>query len=426
MISVSKLYCGGTAESDGLRYGHGGQGPAVSAGAPPASKTAAERRPVTVWNVTRTCNLRCIHCYTDSEARKYSGELTTEEGKALIRDLSAFQIPALLFSGGEPLARPDLFELVAHARSLGLRPTLSTNGTLINDDTAKKIKEAGFTYVGISLDGIGEINDRFRGVDGAFDRAVRGFKACVGVGQRVGLRLTLTRHNFTTLHGIFDFIERERIDRACFYHLVYSGRGGQIAEDDLSREETRQAIDIILERTEDFHKRGLNKEILTVDNHVDGIYLYLKLLQKDPARAAQVLKLLTWNGGGMYSSGVGIADIDFQGNVHADQFWMHYSFGNVRQRPFNEIWTDTSDPLMAGLKNRRAKVKGRCAPGVCKWFDACGGAMRVRADLVYNDPWAPEPACYLTDEEIGLAPGTPAAAEASRWPVPVQEVVEAV
>jgi radical SAM protein with 4Fe4S-binding SPASM domain len=273
---------------------------------------------------------------------------------------------------------------------------------LITDDTARMIKVAGFTYVGISLDGIGEINDKFRGVGGAFDRAVRGFKACVNVGQRVGLRLTLTRHNFMNLHGIFDFIEREQIDRACFYHLVYSGRGGQIAEDDLSREETRQALDIILERTEDFHKRGLNKEILTVDNHVDGIYLYLKLLGKDPARADQVLKLLTWNGGGMYSSGVGIGDIDFQGNVHADQFWMHYSFGNVRQRPFSQIWTDTSDPLMAGLKNRRAKIKGRCAPGICKWFEACGGALRVRADLVYNDPWAPEPACYLTDEEIGF------------------------
>jgi MoaA/NifB/PqqE/SkfB family radical SAM enzyme len=402
MISVSKLYCGGTAESDGLRYGHGGQGPAVSAGAPPASKTAAERRPVTVWNVTRTCNLRCIHCYTDSEARRYSGELTTDDGKALIRDLAGFQVPALLFSGGEPLARPDLFELVTYARSLGLRPTLSTNGTLITHEAAAKIKAAGFTYVGISLDGIGEINDRFRGVDGAFDRAVRGFKACVGVGQRVGLRLTLTRHNFKNLHGIFDFIEREQIDRACFYHLVYSGRGGQIAEDDLSREETRQAIDIILERTEDFHRRGLNKEILTVDNHVDGIYLYLKLRQKDPDRAARVMKLLKWNGGGMYSSGVGIADIDFQGNVHADQFWMHYSFGNVRQRPFSRIWLDTSDPLMAGLKNRRARIKGRCAPDVCKWFDACGGALRVRADLVYGDPWAPEPACYLTDEEIGF------------------------
>jgi radical SAM protein with 4Fe4S-binding SPASM domain len=402
MISISKLYCGGMAESDGLRYGHGGQGPSVGAGAPPVSKTAAERRPVTVWNVTRTCNLRCIHCYTDSEAKKYGGELTTEEGQTLIRSLAEFQIPALLFSGGEPLARPDLFELVAYARSAGIRPTLSTNGTLITDETARRIKDAGFTYVGISLDGIGEINDRFRGVGGAFDRAVRGFKACVAVGQRVGLRLTLTRHNLENLHGIFDFIEREKIDRACFYHLVYSGRGGQIAGDDLSREETRRALDIILERTEDFHRRGLNKEILTVDNHVDGIYLYLKLLAKDPARADQVLKLLTWNGGGMYSSGVGIADIDFQGNVHADQFWMHYSFGNVRQRSFPEIWTDTSDSLMAGLKNRRAKIKGRCAPGICKWFDACGGAMRVRADLVYNDPWAPEPACYLTDDEIGF------------------------
>ncbi len=401
MISISKLYSGGTAESDGLRYGHGGQGPHVGVGAPPVTRTAAERRPVTVWNVTRTCNLRCIHCYTDSDARRYSGELTTDEGKALIRDLAAFRIPALLFSGGEPLARPDLFELVGYARSLGIRPTLSTNGTLISAETAWRIKDAGFTYVGISLDGIGEINDRFRGVGGAFDRAVRGFKACVEAGQRVGLRLTLTRHNFANLQGIFDFIEREQIDRACFYHLVYSGRGGQIAGDDLSRQETREALDIILERTEDFSRRGLNKEILTVDNHVDGIYLYLKLLERDPARAEQVLKLLTWNGGGLYSSGVGIADIDFLGNVHADQFWMHHSFGNVRQRPFHEIWMDTSDPLMAGLKNRRARIKGRCAPGICKWFDACGGAMRVRADLVYNDPWAPEPACYLTDEEIG-------------------------
>jgi radical SAM protein with 4Fe4S-binding SPASM domain len=420
MISISKLYCSGSSASDGLRYGHGGQGAVVSPGAPPASKTAAERRPVTVWNVTRTCNLRCIHCYTDSEAKRYGGELSTEEGKVLIRDLADFQIPALLFSGGEPLARPDLLELVSHARGLGIRPTLSTNGTLITDETAQKIKEAGFTYVGISLDGIGEVNDTFRGVGGAFERAVRGFKSCVRAGQRVGLRLTLTRHNFMNLHQIFDFLEREQIDRACFYHLVYSGRGEQIAGDDLSREETRQAIDIILERTADFHRRGLNKEILTVDNHVDGIYLYLKLREQDPARAEQVLKLLTWNGGGLYSSGVGIADIDFQGDVHADQFWMHYSFGNVRQRPFSHIWTDTTDPLMAGLKNRREKIKGRCAPDVCRWFDACGGAMRVRADLVYQDPWAPEPACYLTDEEIGFTDEKKAAVRArgEAFPLP--------
>jgi radical SAM protein with 4Fe4S-binding SPASM domain len=402
MIGISKLYCQGLAESDGLRYGHGQHnGPAASA-VPQTPKSAAQRRPVTVWNVTRTCNLRCIHCYTDSEARRYAGELDTEEGRRLLEELARFRVPAVLFSGGEPMARPDLFELVRHARSLGLRPTLSTNGTLITDEAARRIKEAGFTYVGISLDGVGEVNDRFRGVAGAFDRAVRGFKACVAVGQRVGLRLTLTRHNAANLDAIFDFIEREQVDRACFYHLVYSGRGGRIAGDDLSPEETRSAVDLILARTRDFHRRGLPKEILTVDNHVDGVYLYLKLLQEEPERAVEVHKLLAWNGGGLYSSGVGIADIDFRGDVHADQFWMHHAFGNVRTRSFSEIWTDESDPLMAGLKDRRRVLKGRCRPDMCQWFDLCGGSLRVRADLVHGDPWAPDPGCYLTDEEIGL------------------------
>ncbi|MFQ6132256.1 MAG: radical SAM protein [Armatimonadota bacterium] len=393
MIDIGKLYCGGESTGDAIRYGQARQGQQ-------APKAAHERRPVTVWNVTRTCNLRCIHCYTDSEAQSYSGELTTEEGRELLRDLADFGVPAVLFSGGEPLMRKDLFELVEYAVELGLRPTLSTNGTLIDPATARRIQEAGFTYVGISLDGIGEINDRFRGKEGAFDRAVTGFRNCVEVGQRVGLRLTLTRHNYEDLHGIFDFIEAERVDRACFYHLAYAGRGRDISGDDLSRAETRRALDIILERTEDYYARGLEKNILTVDNHVDGVYLYLKLREKDPGRAEEVLKLLRWNGGGRYSSGVGIADIDFMGNVHADQFWMHYSFGNVRERKFSEIWMDTGDALMAGLKDRLPLIKGRCAR--CRWLDACGGALRVRADVYYDDPWAPDPACYLSDDEIGL------------------------
>jgi len=400
MIDITRLYCDRDTPADSLRYGHGHKGKPEMSGAPRIPrepKTAAERRPVVVWNTSRTCNLKCVHCYTDSESKKYENELSTEEGKALIEDLAAFQIPALLFSGGEPLMRKDLFELVEHAVKLGIRPTLSTNGTLITRDVAQQIKDLGFTYVGISLDGIGEINDKFRGKAGAFDKAMEGFRNCKAVEQRVGLRLTLTRHNYMDLHGIFDFIEAENIDRACFYHLVYSGRGKE--SDDLTHEESRDALDIILERTKDMHDRGLEKDILTVDNHVDGIYLYMKLLKEDPDRAVEVMKLLKWNGGGMFSSGVGFGDIDFLGNVHADQFWMHHSFGNVRERPFSEIWMDTSDPLMAGLKDRRSVIHGRCA--TCKYFDACGGALRVRADLVYGDPWAPDPACYLTDEEIG-------------------------
>jgi radical SAM protein with 4Fe4S-binding SPASM domain len=291
-----------------------------------------------------------------------------------------------------------LFELIDQARSLGLRVTLSTNGTLITADIARRLRESGVSYVGISIDGIGEANDRFRRKAGAFDAALQGVRNCIAEGVRVGLRLTLTRHNAAELDNIFDLVERERIERICFYHLVYSGRGEKLRGLDLTHEETRRALDTILRRTEDFCRRGINKDILTVDNHTDGVYLYLKLREKDPERAERVLELLTWNGGGLYSSGVGIGCIDWLGEVHPDQFWRHYSLGNVRERKFSEIWSDEREPLLSGLRNRRAKITGRCA--ACRWFDACGGSLRVRADLVCGDPWAPDPACYLTDEEI--------------------------
>ncbi len=403
MIDITKLWCGVDTTGDPLRYGHKrghghGDPHPTEVKEHTVPKSASERRPVTVWNVTRRCNLACVHCYTDSHNINYSGELTTEEAKEMIKDLSNFQIPALLLSGGEPLMRKDIFYLAGYARDLGLRLTLSTNGTLIDLKTAKKLKETGFSYVGISLDGVGETNDRFRGVKGAFELAVRGFRSCMEVGQKVGLRLTLTKRNFHDLHAIFDFIEKEGIQRACFYHLVYSGRGSDMEKDDLTHEETRKAMDIIIERTEDFIKRGVKKDILTVDNHVDGVYLYLRLREKDPVRAEEVYRFLEWNGGGANSSGVGIACIDYLGNVHPDQFWLHYTLGNVRTRPFSEIWMDTSDPLMRGLKNRIPLLKGRCAR--CRWIKLCGGSFRVRAERVYGDPWEQDPACYLTDEEI--------------------------
>jgi len=227
---------------------------------------------------------------------------------------------------------------------------------------------------------------------------VRGFRHCMAVGQKVGLRLTLTRRNCQDLHQIFDFIEHEGIQRACFYHLVYSGRGN--TADELTPAEIRQAMDTILARTDDFHRRGLSKEILTVDNHADNAYIYLKLRERDPARAAKVYEWMKWNGGGANSSGVGIANIDTQGNVHPDQFWQSATLGNVRQRPFSAIWSDNSIPLLRDLRNRLPLLKGRC--GACRFKDICGGSFRVRALQVYGDPWQQDPACYLSDEEIGL------------------------
>ena len=398
MIGITTLYADRNTPSDGLRYGRqrmeGVRPRDVVTTTPPES--AALRRPVVVWNVGRRCNLHCVHCYSDSSNRPYAGELDTEQGLALLEDLADFGIPVLLFSGGEPLMRPDLFELIAHARSLGLRTTLSTNGTLITHEVADRLRTLDVSYVGISLDGIGITNDMFRGHKGAFDKAMAGFRHCKAVGQRVGLRMTLTRRNCHDLDRIFDFIEAEEIDRACFYHLVYSGRGR--SSDELTVDVARTAVDTILRRTRAFADRGLRKEIFTVDNHADGPYLYLKLLEEDPARAADVLALLRWNGGGLNSSGVGIADIDFLGNVHPDQFWMQHTLGNVNERPFSAIWQDLSDPLLAGLRDRAPLLKGRC--GSCRWKDVCGGGFRVRALQVHGDPWAQDPGCYLTDEEI--------------------------
>jgi len=401
MIGITRLYADRNTPSDGLRYGRQdteGVRQRDIVTLHPASR-AADRKPVVVWNVGQRCNLHCVHCYSDSCNRPYSGELNTEEGMTLIDDLAGYGIPALLLSGGEPLLRPDLFELIGHARLRGLRVTLSTNGTLITPAVAEMLHSLEVSYVGISLDGIGRVNDMFRGHKGAFEKAMAGFRNCRAAGQRVGLRMTLTRRNCHDLDEIFDFIEAEGIERACFYHLVYSGRGSR--SDELSPEVARAAVDTILRRTRDFAERGVSCEVHTVDNHADNVYLYLKLREEDPERAAEVLALMRWNGGGLHSTGVGLADVDWYGNVHPDQFWMSHTLGNVRERPFSEIWEDLSDPLLAGLRDRAPLLKGRC--GRCSWQDICGGSFRVRALQAYGDPWAEDPGCYLTEEEIGLS-----------------------
>lgn len=402
MIDISVLYSGLETPSTPHRYGR-----KITQIDPPehqrmqVARSAAERKPIVVWNITRTCNLRCAHCYTDSEAKKYGGELNTDEAKAVLDDLAEFKVPAVLFSGGEPLTREDLFELAAYGRSRGLHVVLSTNGTLINRETAERLKDLQFAYVGISLDSaIPAIHDKFRGMVGAFDRTMRGFRHCVDVGQKVGLRLTLTRQTFVDLDKIFDFIEREGINRACFYHLCPAGRGKSVM--DLTHAESRKAIDIIINRTGDLIARGKNVEILTVDNHCDGPYLHLKMLREGHPRAQQVLDMISWNGGARYSSGVGIGNIDFNGNVHADQFSMFRTFGNVRERKFSDIWRDTSNPIMAGLKDRLPLLEGRCAE--CRFKTVCGGSLRARAEVLTDNPWASDPACYLTDEEIAGEP----------------------
>lgn len=391
MISVTKLLFATEYFGDSLRY---------TDNAHKARNGVREGMgPVVVWNSTRTCNLKCRHCYMSSDAKKYQNELTTAEAKQFIDDLADFNVPVLLFSGGEPLIRPDFFELADYAAKKGVRPTLSTNGTLITPEVACKIKDIGVGYVGISLDGLREVNDKFRGKAGAFEAAMNGIKNCVAVDQRVGLRFTINHHNIQELKNIFDFIEEENINRVCFYHLVYSGRGNQMMDEDVTAEESRRAMDIIIRRTRDFEERGLKKEILTVDNHCDGVYMYLKALQEGKDELAQqIKKYISMNGGNR--SGMAFAEVDPLGYVHPDQFTQHHTFGNVRERKFGDIWQDTTNPIMAGLKDRKPLLKGRCSK--CKFLDNCNGNFRTRAEARTGDFWESDPSCYLTDEEIGI------------------------
>ncbi len=391
MLNLTRLWCGVSTLGDGLRYGE-----SPREGGPPR-QARVHHRPVVVWNITRRCNLHCAHCYIAAVNQPDPEELDSRTALEVVDQLAAYGVPVLLLSGGEPLARGDILDIARYATSRGLRVGLSTNGTLLTPEVTAALKKAGVSYVGVSIDGPEQVNDHFRGSRGAFSRALEGIRAALAQGFRVSLRFTLTRYNHRYLGQVFDLVERERIPRVCIYHLAYAGRGARISSRaDLSPQETRQAVDLCLERTQHLRARGLEAEVLTVDNHADAAYLAFRLLEERPGQARDALRLMLRNGGN--ASGVGIGAIGPRGDVHADQFSHHRSFGNVRRRPFGHIWEDTSDPVMAGLKSRPRPLEGRCA--TCPALPLCNGNLRVRAETATGNLWGPDPACYLTDQEL--------------------------
>ncbi len=393
MIGISKLYCGQVEPSDALRYNrHSGKLPSH------LLQFSADKKPVVVWNMTRRCNLKCVHCYAQALEEDGKDDISTERAKEIINDLAAFGAPVMLFSGGEPLVRKDLVELAHHAVGKGMRAVISTNGTLITKEKAKELKEVGLSYVGISLDGGEEVHDKFRAVPGSFKKALQGIENCQAEGLKVGLRFTINKRNVSEVPKLFELVRDLEVPRICFYHLVYSGRGSELMNEDLDHAGTRAVVDLIMDRTRDLFEKGYEKEVLTVDNHADGPYLWMRLLREDKKRADEVFELLQFNEGN--STGRGIGCISWDGQVHADQFWRNHTFGNVLERPFSEIWVDPEIELLHKLKDKRPHVTGRCAK--CRFLAICNGNFRARAEAAYGDIWAPDPACYLTDEEIGL------------------------
>jgi 12,18-didecarboxysiroheme deacetylase len=391
MIGISKLYCGQVEASDTLRYGR-------ESGKLPSHllQFSKDKKPVIVWNMTRRCNLKCAHCYAHATGMSGTDAISTSQAITMIDDLAAYGAPVMLFSGGEPLAREDLPDLARHATQKGMRAVISTNGTLIGKDKARELKAVGLSYVGISLDGLEDVHDRFRRVPGAFKNALDGIANCQAEGLKVGLRFTINKRNVAEIPGIFRLLKNLDVPRACFYHLVYSGRGSDLIGEDLNHEQTRRTLDLIMDETRALFDAGHPKEILTVDNHADGPYVWMRLQRENPKRADEVLTLLQFNEGN--SSGRGIGCISWDGSVHADQFWREHVFGNVLERPFSQIWDDQKIELLHKLKDKKIHVKGRCA--TCRHLNICGGNFRARAEAVHGDVWAEDPACYLTNEEI--------------------------
>ncbi len=369
----------------------------------PLSVRRGPAAPVVIWNLIRRCNLTCKHCYSISGDVDFAGELATADVFRVMDDLKSFGVPVLILSGGEPLMRPDIFDISRRAKAMNFYVGLSTNGTLIDEAVAGRIRDAGYDYVGISLDGIGAPHDRFRRKDGAYAAALGGLRRLQAHGVKVGVRFTMTDDNATELPDLLDLVEREGFSKFYLSHLVYAGRGNKNRGDDAGWDTTRAAMDLLIARAWDWAQGGREIEVVTGNNDADAVYLlhWAERMTRDRVPHLRA-RLAQWGGN---SSGVNIANIDNLGNVHPDTMWWHYSLGNVRERPFSQIWTDVSDPLMAGLKRRPRAIGGRCA--ACAYFDVCGGNTRVRALRVTGDPWAEDPGCYLDDNEVGLAAPRP-------------------
>ena len=355
--------------------------------------------PVVIWNLIRRCNLTCQHCYSVSADIDFANELNLQEIYRVMDDLHGYGVPVLILSGGEPLMHPQIFEISSRAKSMGFYVGLSSNGTRIDETNISKIASVGYDYVGISLDGMRERHDQFRRQKGAFDRALAGVRQCRGAGIKVGLRFTLTQDNAPDLPAILKLLHDEDVDKFYLSHLNYAGRGHRNRRHDAAHVVTREAMDLLFSVSWNDVQAGRRIDYVTGNNDADGVYL-LHWAQRHQPQAVTNLRerLERWGGN---ASGRWIANIDNEGYVHPDTFWWHYRLGNVRERPFSEIWADRSDPIMDGLKRQPRPLKGRC--GACAYQAICGGNTRVRADRVLSDVWAADPGCYLTDDEIGLS-----------------------
>ncbi|APW98630.1 radical SAM/SPASM domain-containing protein [Halobiforma lacisalsi AJ5] len=361
--------------------------------------------PLVVWNTTPACNLRCQHCYFGAVDSRSDEELSTAEAKAFIDDLAAANVPVLVFSGGEPFVREDIAELAAYADRQGMRTIASSNGTYLTPERAEAVADAGMAYVGVSLDGVGDTHDEFRGKEGSFEAALEGIENAQDAGMSTGIRSTMTRETIADLPDLVDLAVDLEVDRLNVFHLIYTGRGGTITDTDLPFERTREMVDYLFERTLELAETDPGMQLLSAGNYADAVYLYRKIQRELPERADRARELLFEDGPGRVvkkgDGGPKVVNIDYRGDVHPSMFLPTITMGNIRERPLEAVLEDSD--VWSKLAEPSRHLEGRC--GECPFKEVCGGNSRARAVAENGDLWAEDPRCYLTDEELGLGEG---------------------
>lgn len=360
--------------------------------------------PVVVWNVCLRCPMTCPHCYAGAGPTASDHDLSTPVALRVVDELAEAGVRHVIFSGGEPLLRPDIFELIAHATERGLGAHLSTSGVPLDEVTVRRVVDAGVSYVGVSLDGLAPFNDAWRGYEGGFALASEGLRRCKDAGLRTGLRMTLTSRNRDHLDALLAHARHLGVDRFYVSHLVYAGRGLRLAGDDLSPSESRALLWHLFDVADELAGAPGPTEIVTGGNDSDGPLL-VRWTRDRYGRAAEarVHEVLARRGGN--SAGEGVLDIDHRGRVHPDQFWARAVLGDLTRQPFAEV---LSHPLRAELRGRTARLEGRC--GGCRFLSLCRGSHRERALAATGNMWASDPACVMRDDEIAAEPVEPLAA----------------
>ena len=359
------------------------------------------RRPFTsvapflvVWNYTKLCNLRCEHCYESAGPKAMKDELTTEEAKRAIDEFEEAGVVAIAFSGGEPLLREDIFEVVGYAKSKRFFTSVATNGTTITREVAKRMKDV-FEYAEVSIDGFEEVHDKFRGVRGAWRRTCEGIKNCVAEGIDTCVALTATRYNLHEIPKLVDFAEQELgANRVIVFNYVPAGRGKGIVDQDPSPQERYELLKYLYTRMMDSDCKMICYSTAPQYSVVSWEFAY-------GARTSGIVSTHFTSEGAMQAlQGRTKSLADFLGGCGAGRLYcglepngditpcvfMPIKLGNIRVDHLRDIWHSLE--MLWKLRDRDV-LKG-C--GTCEYRYICGGC-RARAYGYYGDVQAPDPGC---------------------------------